>query len=119
LTAFLEQLPTDLRYTFEFRHDSWLCAPVYRVLEKHRIALCLAESEKFQVPEVITSDFAYCRLRKTEYTPEDRQAIVSKVKKLLENGKDVFVFFKHEETPAGALYAEELLRDLSNFASGH
>jgi hypothetical protein len=29
---------------------------------------------------------------------------------LRDQGKDVYVFFKHEDTPAGALYAEELLR---------
>jgi uncharacterized protein YecE (DUF72 family) len=113
LGAFLDRLPPDLRYAFEFRHDSWLCDPVYRLLEKHKIALCLAESEKFQVPEVITSDFVYCRLRKPDYTPEDRRAIAAKVRKLLDEDKNVFAFFKHEETPAGALYAEELLREMN------
>jgi len=29
---------------------------------------------------------------------------------LLGQGHDVYVFFKHEETPAGGLYAEELLK---------
>ena len=81
-------------------------------MEKNKIALCLAESEKFQVPEVITSDFVYCRLRKPEYTPEDRRAIAAKVRQLLDKGKDVFSFYKHEETPAGAVYAEELLREM-------
>ncbi len=110
LRAFLDLLPPDLRYAFEFRHDSWLCEAVYRLLEKHKIALCLAESEKFQVPEVITSDFVYCRLRKPDYTPADRRAIAAKVRHLLGEDKNVFAFFKHDETPAGALYAEELLQ---------
>ena len=30
-----------------------------------------------------------------------------------EGGRDVYAFFKHEETPAGALYAEELLRQVA------
>ena len=64
------------------------------------------------MPELITSDFLYCPLRKPEYTPEDRQTTAINVKKLLENGKDVFVFFKHEETPAEALYVGELFRRL-------
>jgi uncharacterized protein YecE (DUF72 family) len=110
LAAFLDQLPRDVRCAFEFRHESWLTDAVYRLLEQHQAALCLAESETFQVPDVITADFVYCRLRKPEYTPEDRCAIAVKVTKLLQEGKDVFVFFKHEDTPAGALYAEELLR---------
>lgn len=110
LRAFLDLLPSDLRYAFEFRHDSWLCNPVYRLLEKHKIALCLAESEKLRVPEVITSDFVYCRLRKPDYSPEDREAIAVKVRHILDQDKNVFAFFKHEETPAGALYVEELLQ---------
>ena len=28
-------------------------------------------------------------------------------------GRDVFAYFKHEETPEGALYAVELLREVS------
>jgi uncharacterized protein YecE (DUF72 family) len=111
LGAFLDQLQSGFRYAFEFRHDSWFCMPVYRLLEKHKIALCLAESETFHVPQVVTSDFVYCRLRKPDYRPKDRRTIAAKVKKLLDEGRDVFVFFKHEENPAGALYAEELLQE--------
>jgi len=113
LADFLSLLPRDLRYAFEFRHDSWLADPVYEALKKVNIALCWAESEKLEVPEVVTADFAYFRLRKPEYSPEERKAIVAKVSPLIAKGKDVFVFFKHEETPAGALYAEELLQRVS------
>ncbi len=112
LTAFLADLPTDVRCAFEFRHKSWFADPVYALLEKHNAALCLAESEKLVVPPKITADFVYFRLRKTEYSPEERAEITSKVKSLLADGKDVYVFFKHEDTPAGALYAEELLATL-------
>jgi hypothetical protein len=31
----------------------------------------------------------------------------------LNRGQDVYVFFKHEDTPAGALYAEELLKNFT------
>jgi uncharacterized protein YecE (DUF72 family) len=108
LEDFLSLLPEDLRYAFEFRHASWLVDTVYDALKKHNVALCWAESEKFEVPEVATADFVYFRLRKPEYSPAEREAIAAKVKTLLAKRKDVFVFFKHEETPDGALYAEEL-----------
>jgi uncharacterized protein YecE (DUF72 family) len=110
LADFLAPLPTDLRYAFEFRHGSWLADPVYHLLEKHNAALCLAESDKFEVPEVVTAGFVYARLRKPEYSPDDRKAIAAKAQRLLAEGKDVFLFFKHEDTPDGALYAEELLK---------
>jgi len=111
LAAFVEKLPTDIRTTFEFRNVSWLTDEVYRLLEKHRVALCLAESEKFEVPQVATSDFVYARLRKEEYSPADRREIADRARQQLTAGRDAFVFFKHEDTPAGALYAEELQKE--------
>ena len=62
------------------------------------------------IPEVVTADFVYSRLRMPEYSVEDRAEIAGRVEQLLGQGRDVYVFFKHEETPAGALYAEELLK---------
>ena len=109
LTAFVEKLPRDIRCAFEFRNNSWLVDEVYRLFEKHGIALCLAESDKFEVPPVLTAEFVYVRLRKEDYSPEERSAIAERVRGMLAGGRDVYVFFKHEETPAGAVYAEELL----------
>jgi len=110
LGDFLATLPRDLRCAFEFRNTSWLTEPVYRLLEKHGVALCLAESEKLVIPEVVTANFVYSRLRMPEYSPEDRQEIAARVDQLMSGGQDTYVFFKHEDTPAGAIYAEELLK---------
>jgi len=110
LRAFIEILPGDLRYAFEFRHPTWLVDEVYRLLEGRNISLCVAESEKLEVPEVITADFVYYRLRKPEYSAEDIEAIAGRAKGLLEQGKDLYLMFKHEETPDGALHAEQVLR---------
>lgn len=110
LAEFLGDLPADVRCAFEFRHKSWLVDSVYQLLEKHKAALCLAESDKLAIPERITSDFVYFRLRKSGYGVEERAAIGERVSGLLGQGKDVYVFFKHEDSPAGALYAEELLQ---------
>lgn len=113
LGGFLAALPHDVRCAFEFRHASWLNDEVYRLLENHNAALCLAETDEFTVPEVVTGGFVYCRLRKSEYTPEDLEAIGKRVDGLLAREKDVYVFFKHEETAAGALYAEQLRKRCS------
>jgi uncharacterized protein YecE (DUF72 family) len=110
LRAFLEKLPADLRYAFEFRNTSWLVDEVYRLLEKHQVSLCLAESDKLEIPHVITAGFVYSRLRKGDYSAEERAEIRERIATLLKGGRDSYVFFKHEETAAGALYAEELLK---------
>ena len=111
LKEFLPLLPTDIRVAFEFRNESWLCDATYDLLQQHSAALCLAESDKLVIPHVHTAPFVYSRLRKTDYTPEERAEISARVRGLVEDGKDAYVYFKHEETPAGALYAEELLAE--------
>jgi uncharacterized protein YecE (DUF72 family) len=115
LDAYLPLLPPDIRFAFEFRHPSWLADPVYERLAGRNIALCLAESEKLEVPKVFTADFGYFRLRKGDYTEEARHGIRQQVQRLLEEGKDVYVYFKHEDDPHGALWAEELLESLAAF----
>src|SRR5215469_7696809 len=109
LAAYLDLLPKDLRYAFEFRHASWLADPVYDELRKRNISLCVAESERLEVPEVITADFVYYRLRKPDYTDADVEAFKARSKQLLETGRDLYLMFKHEETPEGALNAEKVL----------
>jgi uncharacterized protein YecE (DUF72 family) len=109
LGAFLRLLPDDIRFDFEFRHESWLNEEIYELLRQRNVCVCLAESEKLEVPRVVTSDFVYFRLRKPEYTPGDLEEISAETRRLLGENKDLFVFFKHEDTPEGALYAEELI----------
>lgn len=110
LTAFVEKLPKDIQCAFEFRNASWLTDEVYDLFSRHQVALCLAESERFEVPEVLTAGFVYVRLRKEEYSPEERAEVAERVRRLLSDGRDVYCFFKHEDTPAGAGYAEELAK---------
>jgi uncharacterized protein YecE (DUF72 family) len=108
LREFLASLPAEVRATFEFRHESWFTEEVYATLRKAGAALCLAEDEKLTTPEVVTTDFCYLRLRKKRYS---RKAVVERLHRLATSG-DVFVYFKHEETPEGALRAEALLREV-------
>ncbi len=114
LRAYFDALPSGLRYAFEFRHNSWLNEAVYAALRERSISLCVAESERLKVPEVITADFVYYRLRKPEYTDADIDAFAARSRELLGGGRDLYLIFKHEETPEGALNAEKLLRHFSD-----
>jgi uncharacterized protein YecE (DUF72 family) len=110
LDAYLPLLPGDIRFAFEFRHPSWLVDAVYERLGRRNIALCLAESERLEIPKVFTADFGYFRLRKADYPEAARAGLASQVRGLLDGGRDVYVYFKHEDDPHGALWAEELLK---------
>ena len=68
-----------MRCAFEFRHLSWFTDDVYAALRKANAALCQAESEKLETPEVETADFAYFRLRKESYSPKEREALAERV----------------------------------------
>jgi len=108
LKDFLDGLPRRLRAAFEFRHASWFSEDVYDLLRGANAALCQAESEKLETPDVQTADFAYLRLRKEEYSAAARKALTRQVADLAQRG-DAFIYFKHEETAEGAIYAESVL----------
>ncbi len=111
LKDFLAGLPRSLRSAFEFRHVSWFTDEVYEAMRAANVALCQAESEKLETPDVQTADFVYLRLRKEDYSAKTRKALTSKVAGYAQRG-DVFVYFKHEDTPEGALHAEGLLKSV-------
>jgi uncharacterized protein YecE (DUF72 family) len=108
LKDFLATLPKSLRAAFEFRHASWFSEEIYSALRIANAALCNAESEKLETPNVQTADFAYLRLRKEEYSTKERKTLEGRIAKLAMAG-DVYVYFKHEDTPEGALHAEQVL----------
>ena len=67
---------------------------------------------------MVTADFCYYRYRKPSYTADERRAMVDRIRELLGQERNVFAYFKHEETPEGALYAEEILKEFINHG-GH
>ncbi len=111
LEEFMATIPRAVQTAFEFRHESWFGDDIFSLLKQHNRALCVAETEERVTPDVITADFCYYRYRKPEYTPEERQAMVRRMHEHLANGRDVFAYFKHEETPQGALYAVDVLKE--------
>jgi uncharacterized protein YecE (DUF72 family) len=116
LENFLAELPPGMKAAFEFRHESWFADEIYAALKNHNAALCIADSEKLSTPVVMTSDFGYFRLR-DQY---DKSALEKWAKIISDQPKslaDIFVYFKHEETGSGPVFAEELLELLNQLPS--
>jgi uncharacterized protein YecE (DUF72 family) len=110
LSTFLEDAgKCGLRMAFEFRNPSWFCGEVYAVLRHHRVALCVAESEDLETPDVATAPFTCYRFRKSEYSKSQIDAIENTLRSRSAEG-EVFAYFKHEEQPTGAVYAVDTLR---------
>ena len=112
LQDFLAVLPRSVPAAFEFRHESWFSDATWDLLKASNAALCVAETETMTTPDIATGPFVYYRFRKPSYTGEERKSMIDRIAQHLAGGRDVFAYFKHEETPEGALYAVELLRDL-------
>ena len=112
LGSFLADAKTSgLRMAFEFRHNSWFCEEVYAVLRHHGVALCVAESEDLETPDVVTAPFTCYRLRKSGYSASQLDLIEDILRRRSAEG-EVFAYFKHEEQPTGAICAIDIRRRL-------
>ncbi len=112
LRNFLSLFPKNFRSAFEFRHESWFSEEVYTALRDCNAALCISETEKLTTPEVHTASYTYFRLREVSYSAEDLKKIAARVERAVGDGRDAYVFFKHEEDPKSALDAVDLLGQL-------
>jgi uncharacterized protein YecE (DUF72 family) len=95
---------------FEFRHESWLTDEIYTILREHNAALCIAESDDLLTPEVHTAaDYTCYRLRRNGgYSALELDAFAKRSIALAAQ-RDVYVYFKHEDEPTGALNATAFL----------
>ncbi len=115
LESFLKNISRyKLRQAFEFRHESWFCEEVYKLLKKYNIALCLADSPYYPKIEKITADFVYLRfhggkiLYGSRYGKKEMQEWAQKIKKWTKRGLDVYAYFNNDAFG----YAVENAREL-------
>jgi len=66
LAAFINILPKEFRYAFEFRNPAWQTEEVYELLEKNNMAFCIFDLGGLFSPVKVTADFAYLRLHGPE-----------------------------------------------------
>ena len=97
---------------FEFRHESWFTPETENVLRKAGAAFCIAETDNLTTPELHTAVGHTCfRLRQGGgYTAEQVAALAVRILPLTQ-GRDVYVHFKHEDEPTGALNAAAFLAE--------
>ena len=112
LDNFLSQLPAGTRAAFEFRHVSWLDEEVFSRLASKNLAVCIADSEKLSTPVRITADYAYFRLRDEGYQSDDIKRWADVISSSTNACRDVFVYFKHEESGKGPEFAKLLMDHL-------
>ena len=114
LDAFIATLPPASGAAFEFRHASWFDDELYALLARHDLALCIADSEKLATPVQITASYAYFRLRDEGYEAADIKRWAEVITTRAAHCRDVFVYFKHEESGKGPAFARLLQQALGN-----
>ncbi len=103
LDAFLDQLPAERRYAFEFRDPFWHTAAVYDALARHNAAFCPFELAELTGPRIVTADFVYVRLHghRVRYHGAYGEASLADWVEWLElrltEGRDVYVYFDNTD----------------------
>jgi len=113
LDNFLAGAPGSLRWAVEFRNPTWLCDEVYKVLQRHKAALCVHDMIKNH-PRVLTSEWTYLRYHGQRYagtySPQKLAAEAKWIKRELASGKDVFAYFNNDAEGYAVKNAADLRR---------
>jgi len=109
LADFLATLPSGMRSAFEFRHESWFGDELFATLRAKQAALCIADTDALTTPAVAPADHGYFRLRDIGYTKKDVERWAQVISAQTKASKDLYVYFKHEETGIGPKFASQLM----------
>jgi uncharacterized protein YecE (DUF72 family) len=113
LSDFLDAMPEGMRAAFEFRHPSWFGDDVMTLLRAKNTALCIAENEELATPPEVTADFGYLRLRREDYSKADIKKWAKFVFKQESRLQETFIYFKHEDTAIGTIFAKQMQAELA------
>jgi uncharacterized protein YecE (DUF72 family) len=118
LDRFMKLVPKRWRVSFEFRHDSWYCNEVFKLLRKHDVALCISDHADAPAPWQVTAPFVYVRGHgptgryKGHYSKKTLRAWARKIRAWKRGRKDIYVYFDNDQksaAPADALKLARLL----------
>ncbi len=116
LGAFLDRLPGDCRYAFEFRDPSWHREEVYALLAAHGAAFCPFDLAGLTAPRVVTADFVYVRLHGHErryrgaYGAQQLADWAAWLADQRARGRDLYVYFDNTDEAAHAVHDALRLR---------
>lgn len=113
LAGFLEQAPSEYRWTVELRDESWFNDEVYAVLEQNNAALCLHDMVEDH-PERLTADWTYLRYHGEHYAGSYSDDYLAgqadRIRGFLADGHDVYAYFNNDEAGHAVHNALDLRR---------
>lgn len=129
LETFFSALDPDYRYAIEFRHESWLCPRVWRLIEDYQIAHVIVDEPRLPIDMRVTTDFVYVRLHghgtkpwyNYRYSDDELIAWSERLNLLMDENETVFTFFNNHfygYGPTNALQMMELMNYISPVQKG-
>jgi len=114
LREFLDLLPGDRRFAFEFRDPGWFTQEVYSALLEAGAAFCVYHLAGLISPMEITAGFVYIRLHgpagvyQGRYSDADLASWAERIAMWGNSGKDVYCYFDNDEAGYAAQDAARL-----------
>ena len=113
LEEFLSSTSAIKNRVFEFRHESWLGEPTFKLLEKHGAGFCIAETEDLKPVFQVTSPLAYFRLRKDSYDAKAIDLWATKILEVAKGSRECYAFLRHDETGENGILAQRLAKKIA------
>jgi uncharacterized protein YecE (DUF72 family) len=98
LELLLGSFDSSTRLAFDFRHDSW--DGIEHDLPPNAVRVGAFEGQ---------APFSYIRLREPPYEDTQLQELAGRLRPLLEDGREVYCYFRHEDAPTAPRYAARLI----------
>ncbi len=121
LESFLEILPSERRYVFEFRDPSWWNDTVYVLLKSRQAAFCIFDLGGVLSPVIATTDFIYIRLHGPDdayqgsYSEKALREWAGKIKQWNQQQKTIFCYFDNDQAGFAAKNAFRLKQILKEY----
>jgi uncharacterized protein YecE (DUF72 family) len=100
----LQEFPPH-RYTFEFRHASWLVPDVYALLAQHDAALCLPVGWGIPLDIQVTAGWTYIRFHggstSIAFTEDELQPWAERIRTWRAQGIDSYSYFNNDTLEHG------------------
>jgi len=109
LREFFSTVEQGHPYAIEFRNETWFVPEVEEILKEFNVSWVSWDTEEVAGQRRDTGPFLYARMRQQDYTDDLLRSWADWFKQGIANGKDVYVFFKHEDLGQPWVFADRLL----------
>ena len=119
LAALLAAWPREVPLAVELQEVAWHVDEVFLIAGTAGVVVvCTETDDEPDPPLTVTGPFIYLRLRRERYGTADLDAWAARLEPFLADGRDAFVFFRHDTHGMTPGYAASLAARLPGYAAG-